>query len=124
MKESRRQRRQRSEDPQRGRPTGLPSPSGGFGWLAALVPLAIYWPILGYGFLLDDFVLFETSPSLSSLGSIFQGFWRDLGGVRIGSEEVISGYYRPVFLALSTLYYQTVGAKPGAWHFGIGRAHV
>jgi hypothetical protein len=40
----------------------------------------------------------------------------DLGAVRKGGNTVISSYYRPVFLALSTLYYQFVGGEPFAWH--------
>ncbi|HEV7518119.1 MAG TPA: tetratricopeptide repeat protein [Thermoanaerobaculia bacterium] len=83
---------------------------------AALVPLFVYWPALGYGFLLDDSVLFKTSPSLSDLGSIPRGFLTDVGALRKGADTVISSYYRPVFLALSTLYYKLVGGDPSAWH--------
>ena len=32
------------------------------------------------------------------------------------TDTVISSYYRPVFLALSTLYYQLAGSDPAAWH--------
>jgi tetratricopeptide (TPR) repeat protein len=83
---------------------------------AALGPLLVYWPATGYGFMLDDFVLFQTSPSLSDLGSIPKGFLTDLGALRKGGETVISSYYRPVFLALSTLYHQLAGGSPFAWH--------
>jgi tetratricopeptide (TPR) repeat protein len=61
-------------------------------------------------------VLFQKSPSLSDLGSIPRGFLTDLGALRKGGETVISSYYRPVFLALSTLYYQLVAGDPAAWH--------
>lgn len=84
--------------------------------LAALVPLCVYLPTTGYGFLLDDFVLFQTSPSLSDPGSIPRGFATDVGALRKGADTVISSYYRPVFLALSTLYYQVVGGSPAGWH--------
>jgi protein O-mannosyl-transferase len=83
---------------------------------AALVPLLVYWPTTGYGFLLDDFVLYRTSASLSDLGSIPRGFVTDLGALRKGADTVISSYYRPVFLALSTLYHQLAGGEPFAWH--------
>ena len=83
---------------------------------AALVPLLVYWPATSYGFLLDDFVLFQKSPSLSDLASIPRGFVTDLGALRKGADTVISSYYRPVFLALSTLYYQLAGGAPFAWH--------
>ncbi|HXO26062.1 MAG TPA: hypothetical protein VOA80_01845, partial [Thermoanaerobaculia bacterium] len=73
---------------------------------AALVPLLVYWPTTGYGFLLDDFVLYRTSASLNDLGSIPRGFVTDLGALRKGADTVISSYYRPVFLALSTLYHR------------------
>ncbi|HYL05672.1 MAG TPA: tetratricopeptide repeat protein [Thermoanaerobaculia bacterium] len=84
--------------------------------LAALVPLAVYWPTTGYGFVLDDTVLFRSSPSLADLGSIPRGFLTDVGGLRKGSGTVISSFYRPVFLALSTLYYQLAAGRPFAWH--------
>jgi tetratricopeptide (TPR) repeat protein len=83
---------------------------------AAVVPLLLYWPTTGYGFLLDDFVLFQTSPSLSDLGSIPRGFVTDVGALRKGGDTVISSYYRPVFLALSTIYYKLFGGGPAAWH--------
>ena len=83
---------------------------------AALLPLLVYWPTLSYGFLLDDFVLFQKSESLSDLGSIPRGFLTDVGALRKGTDTVNSSYYRPVFLALSTLYYQAVGGDPSDWH--------
>jgi len=84
--------------------------------LAALAPLLLYWPTTGYGFVLDDTVLFRSSPSLADLGSIPRGFLTDVGGLRKGGGTVISSFYRPVFLALSTLYYQVAGGRPFAWH--------
>ncbi|HXO42002.1 MAG TPA: tetratricopeptide repeat protein [Thermoanaerobaculia bacterium] len=83
---------------------------------AALVPLLVYWPTTGYGFLLDDFVLYRTSASLNDLGSIPRGFVTDLGALRRGADTVISSYYRPIFLALSTLYHRLAGGEPFAWH--------
>lgn len=84
--------------------------------ISALAPLLIYWPATGYSFLLDDFVLFKTSPSLADLGSIPRGFLTDVGALRKGADTVISSYYRPIFLALSTIYYKLVGGDPSAWH--------
>ncbi len=83
---------------------------------AALAPLAFYWPTTGYGFVLDDTVLFRKSASLTDLGSIPRGFVTDVGALRKGADTVISGFYRPVFLGLSTLYYQVVGGEAFAWH--------
>jgi len=80
------------------------------------VPLLLNAPATRYGFMLDDFVLFQKSPSLSDVGSIPQGFLTDVGALRKGSATVISSYYRPVFLALSTIYYQLAGGAPSAWH--------
>lgn len=80
------------------------------------MPCLVYGPTIGYGFLLDDFVLFQKSASLTRLGSIGQGFLTDVGALRKGAETVISSFYRPVFLAASTLYYQGVGGEPAAWH--------
>ena len=83
---------------------------------AGLVPLVVYWRTTGYGFLLDDVVLFRSSPSLSDLGTIARGFVTDVGALRKGFDTAISSYYRPVFLALATLYYQVVGGDPAGWH--------
>jgi tetratricopeptide (TPR) repeat protein len=83
---------------------------------AALAPLVVYWPTTHYGFLLDDFVLYQKSASLSDLGSIPRGFVTDVGALRKGADTVISSYYRPVFLALSTLYHEVAGGQPSAWH--------
>ena len=84
--------------------------------LAALVPIVVYWPSTGYGFLLDDTVLFQKSASLDDVGSIPRGFLTDVGALRKGAPAPISSYYRPVFLTLSTLYYQIAGGRPFAWH--------
>lgn len=81
-----------------------------------MVPLVLYWHTTGFGFLLDDFVLFQKSASLDDLGSIPRGFASDVGAVRKGSEVVLGSYYRPVFLALSTLYHTVAGGEPFAWH--------
>ena len=84
--------------------------------LAALAPLLLYWPTTRYGLLLDDEVLFHSSPSLRDLSTIPAGFVKDVGAVRKGTASVDSSYYRPVFLALSTLYYQLGGGSAWSWH--------
>jgi len=117
MARSRKAQRKKKAEPQ-ARPARKPAPTGRL-WLllaAALVPFFLYWPTTGYGFLLDDFVLFQNSPSLSDLGSIPRGFVTDVGALRKGGDTVISSYYRPVFLALSTIYYKLFGGAPAAWH--------
>jgi tetratricopeptide (TPR) repeat protein len=83
---------------------------------AALIPIAFYWPTTRFGFLLDDTVLFQKSASLDDLGSIPRGFLTDVGALRKGTGTVISSYYRPIFLTLSTLYHQAAGGAPAAWH--------
>src|SRR5579863_7736317 len=84
--------------------------------VAGLLPILVAWPVRSHGFLLDDFVLFQRSPSLVDLGSIAKGFTLDVSAVRKGAPTAQGSYYRPVFLALSTLYYQFVGGDPRAWH--------
>jgi Flp pilus assembly protein TadD len=78
--------------------------------------LVVFWHTTGFGFLLDDVVLFQKSASLSDLGSIARGFVTDVGALRKGSAVVLGSFYRPVFLALSTLYYQVVGGATFGWH--------
>src|SRR2546425_2933384 len=113
-----RSKRSRPEKPRPARAAPAPPDWSrlGFPAVAALVPFLVYAPTLGHGFLLDDFVLFRTSPSLSDPASIPSGFLTDVGALRKGADTVISSYYRPVFLALSTLYYQLGGGEPFAWH--------
>jgi len=112
------QRKKKAEPPARLARKPAPASIGRRWFLlaAAIVPLLLYWPTTGYGFLLDDLVLFQTSPSLSDLGSIPRGFTMDVGALRKGGDTVISSYYRPVFLALSTIYYKLFGGGPAAWH--------
>jgi protein O-mannosyl-transferase len=88
----------------------------GFLLLAALVPLLVYLPTARYGLLLDDWVLFQKSPSLTDLHSIPRAFLLDVGGLRKGADRVISSYYRPAFLALSTVYARVAGGQPSDWH--------
>jgi tetratricopeptide (TPR) repeat protein len=83
---------------------------------AALLPLLFYWQTTAYGFLLDDRVLYEKSASLGDWGSIADGFTRDLGALRKGTDTVNSSYYRPIFLALTTVYHQAAGGAPEDWH--------
>jgi|GEM_PF-1749035 len=121
MSRKARLKRQAAQETKRAAPAGSakPAPPPGSLWAllaAALAPLLVYWRTAGYTFLLDDFVLFKTSPSLSDLGSISRGFLTDVGALRKGTDTVISSYYRPVFLALSTIYYKLVGGDPAAWH--------
>src|SRR4051794_21918362 len=67
--------------------------------VAALATVLLFLPSLAYGFLLDDQLLFSTSPSLEE-GSALAGFTRDVGAVRRGADTVVSSYYRPVFIAI------------------------
>ena len=83
---------------------------------AAITPLLLFWFTTGFGYLLDDYVLFQKSASLQDLSSIPRGFATDVGALRKGSETVLGSYYRPVFLAFSTLYYQMAGGQPFGWH--------
>ena len=113
--------RGRSKASSRGLAAAQPSSEkkgGGFLWIlaAAIVPLLFFWHTTGFGFLLDDFVLFQKSASLADLSSIPKGFLTDVGALRKGSDVVLGSYYRPVFLALSTLYYSAAGGQPFAWH--------
>jgi tetratricopeptide (TPR) repeat protein len=84
-----------------------------FSLIAAIVPLLLYWHTTGFGFLLDDFVLFQKSASLTDLSSIPKGFLTDVGAQ---PDVVLGSYYRPVFLTLSTLYYHVASGQPFAWH--------
>jgi len=84
--------------------------------VAAILPLLFYWHTTGFGFLIDDYVLFQKSASLEDLASIPKGFLTDVGALRKGSETVLGSYYRPIFLGISTLYYQMAGGQPFGWH--------
>lgn len=113
---------QRLADPRaEQRPSGRSGPlarvgEGRWAIAAAAVPLLFYWQTTRFGFLLDDYVLFQRSASLSDLTSLGRGFLTDVGALRKGAEAVLGSYYRPLFLALSTLYYQLAGGGTFAWH--------
>src|SRR5579863_5268806 len=102
--------------PASGRQVWLLAAPAALAALAAFSTLAIYWSTTGYRFLLDDVFLFKSSPSLQTLASIPRGFVTDIGAVRNGSTTVQGSFYRPLFLALSTLYYQLAAPSPFAWH--------
>ncbi len=82
---------------------------------SALLPLVLYIPIVGHGFLLDDRLLYRSS-SIDDLGSIVRGFTTDLASVRSEGETHAFGYYRPVFVAASTLYARVTGGSVASWH--------
>jgi protein O-mannosyl-transferase len=84
--------------------------------LAMVATLGVYSTTTTYSFIIDDYILFKNSPSLHSLSSIPRGFILDIGAVRSGSATVQGTFYRPLFLALSTLYFQVVGGSTFAWH--------
>jgi hypothetical protein len=62
-----------------------------YGLAAALLPLLFFWHTTRFGFLLDDFVLYQSSPSLAEPGSVAAGFHLD---VEINFETPIIGRQR------------------------------
>jgi Flp pilus assembly protein TadD len=99
-----------------GRPTSTGISNAWICILAAGAVVGIYWFTTSFQFLFDDVSLFKTSQSLHSVASIPRGFVTDIGAIRHGSATVQGSFYRPMFLAFSTLYYQVVGSSTVGWH--------
>ncbi len=117
VKRAKDSRRRRPANPAAKRGDSSEQPSRWSAVLAGLLPIFFFWKTTGYGFLLDDRILFETSSSLNEPSAILRAFTTDVGALRHGAEAPLSSYYRPVFLALSNVYFSVVGPSTFGWHF-------
>ncbi len=80
-----------------------------------LVVLAVNLPVIGGGFLWDDFSLIVTNENIKSLSHIkdffTKGFWENSS-----VEGKTGGYYRPLILLSYAIDYKIHGLRPWGYH--------
>jgi tetratricopeptide (TPR) repeat protein len=94
-------------------------------WLAAFVlPLLLYLPTLGYGFVFDDEPLIARNPALQGplrLGAYFQ---LDIDALRLDADRAgSSNYYRPVLMVALRAMRAVAAADPRVWHALVAGLH-
>jgi protein O-mannosyl-transferase len=93
-------------------------------WCAAfLLPLLLYLPTVGYGFVFDDQPLLVQNPALRGqpLASYFQ---RDIDALRLDADAASSNYYRPLLMVALRAGKAVCGDDPRAWHLGVALLHA
>lgn len=94
-------------------------------WSAAfLLPLAVYLPTLGYGFVFDDAPLLLNNPALQAPAGIASYFTRDIDALRLDSDSASSNYYRPLLMVLLRVLKTACGNDPRGWHLAVALLHA
>ena len=94
-------------------------------WLAAfLLPLLVYLPTLGYGFVFDDLPLIVNNPALQAPVSPLSYFTRDIDALRLDTDGASSNYYRPLLMLVLRAGKQACGNDPRAWHLLVSSLHA
>jgi Flp pilus assembly protein TadD len=83
---------------------------------AIVVPVALYLPTLGFGFLFDDRPLLIENPVVQSPRGVGEIFTSDLDPRARTSEAPATNYLRPVFISLAAGLHDLFGARPRGWH--------
>ncbi|MET0555502.1 MAG: tetratricopeptide repeat protein [Vicinamibacteria bacterium] len=94
-------------------------------WLAAFfLPLAVYLPTLGYGFVFDDQPLIVNNPALQAPVPPAAYFARDIDALRLDTDAASSNYYRPLLMILLRAGKEVCGNDPRAWHLVVAGLHA
>ena len=99
----------------------MPVPRHG-GWgrgaaiAAVLLPVALYLPALGFGFVFDDRPLLIENPVVRSPQGIAELFTADLDPRSRTSEAAATNYLRPLFLVVAAGLFRAFGDSPVGWH--------
>lgn len=94
-------------------------------WCAAfLVPLAVYLPTLGYGFVFDDQPLVVNNPALQAPVGPASYFLRDIDALRLDTDSASSNYYRPLLMVVLRAAKAACGSDPRAWHLTVALLHA
>lgn len=83
---------------------------------AMLVPVALYLPTLGYGFLFDDRPLLIDNPIVRSPRGLGEIMTVDLDPGARTSEAPATNYLRPLFVAVAVGLHNLFGDAPRGWH--------
>ena len=84
--------------------------------LAIVLPIVLYLPTLGYGFVFDDRPLLIDNPVVQSPDGLGEILTTDLDPRARTQEAPTTNYLRPLFLALAAGLYAFFGAAPFYWH--------
>jgi tetratricopeptide (TPR) repeat protein len=94
-------------------------------WLAAfLLPLLVYLPTLGYGFVFDDQPLIVNNPALQPPVRPASYFTRDIDALRLDTDGASSNYYRPLLMVVLRAAKAACGDDPRAWHLAVAVLHA
>lgn len=83
---------------------------------AVLLPVALYLPTLGFGFVFDDRPLLIENPIVRAPQGLAELFTTDLDPRARTSEAPATNYLRPLFLLLAAGLYALFGEAPMGWH--------
>jgi tetratricopeptide (TPR) repeat protein len=83
---------------------------------AILVPVALYLPTLGFGFLFDDRPLLIDNPIVASPRGLGEILTTDLDANARNSEAPATNYLRPLFIAAAAALHSLFGDAPLGWH--------
>jgi len=92
------------------------------GALAATLPVLLFLPTLGYGFVYDDLPLLG-SAAVADLRRLPAYFTGDIDAVTRSWEGVQSNYYRPLFLSAVAAIRVLAGTNPASWHGVVSVLH-
>jgi tetratricopeptide (TPR) repeat protein len=94
-------------------------------WCAAfLLPLLVYLPTLGYGFVFDDRPLIVHNPALQAPVGAASYFTRDIDALRLDTDGASSNYYRPLLMVVLRAAKAACGDDPRAWHLTVAALHA
>lgn len=91
---------------------------------AAALPLLVYLPALGYGFVFDDQPLIVTNPALQAPVPPAAYFGRDIDALRLDTDAPSSNYYRPLLMLVLRAAKEACGNDPRAWHLVVAALHA
>lgn len=92
--------------------------------VAVALPLVLYLPTLGFGFVFDDRPLLINNPIVRSPQGFGEFFTTDLDPGARTSESPSTNYLRPLFVAGAALLYRMFGEDPRGWHGAAIAAHA
>lgn len=99
--------------------------TGAAAWCTAfLLPVLLYLPTLGYGFVFDDQPLLVQNPALQGPPQWASYFARDIDALRLDTAEASSNYYRPLLMVALRTAKAVCGNDPRAWHLAVAVLHA
>lgn len=94
------------------------------GLASVLLPVLLYLPTLGDGFLFDDRPLLIENEVVRSPHGIVELLTTDLDPRARLSETPTTNYLRPLFLAVAAATFRLAGEQPFGWHLATVALHA